>query len=89
MSIELSQLSADVVEMRDALQILIAGLQQVTASITTQTSMLEEILDAVSAEPPEDSPLTRMLQELIALGERNGQALERIERRLPAQRLDA
>jgi hypothetical protein len=86
---ELSQLSVDVVEMRETMEILIAGLKQVSGGIENQTTMLREILDAVSAEPPTDSPLIRLLQELVAIGERNEQLLQRIDGRLSRQRFDA
>ena len=58
------------------------GLSEVTASLAVQTEMLRQILLAVSAEPPADSPLMDLLKALVALAEGNSATLDRIDRQV-------
>lgn len=74
-----AELTEAVLEMRDALHSLTAGCGQLAGAIETQTQLLVEIKEAVTAEPQGESPIVSLLKRLVDLGAANAAALSRIE----------
>lgn len=73
------ELTEAVLEMRDALHSLTAGCGQLAGAIETQTQLLIEIKEAVTAEPQGENPIVSLLKRLVDLGEANAAALSRFE----------
>jgi hypothetical protein len=78
-----AELTEAVLEMRDALHSLTAGCSELAGAIETQTKLLVEIKEAVTAEPQSESPLAALLKRLVELGEANAAALARLEQAGP------
>ncbi len=74
-----AELTDAVLEMRDALHSLTAGCGELAGAIETQTKLLVEIREAVTAEPQGESPIVTLLKRMVNLGEANAAALARIE----------
>jgi len=74
-----AELTEAVLEMRDAIHTLTAGCRELAGAIETQTQLLVEIKEAVTAEPVGESPLVALLKRLVELGEANTATLARLE----------
>jgi hypothetical protein len=69
---------AEVQELKEAFLIQAQGLRQVVEALNLQNAMLSQILEAVSAEPSEDSPLAALLRQLVAVADQHTEALAAI-----------
>jgi hypothetical protein len=78
-----AELTEAVLEMRDALHSLTAGCSELAEAIATQTKLLVEIKEAVTAEPRGENPIVALLKRLVELGEANAAVLARLEQAGP------
>jgi hypothetical protein len=78
-----AELTEAVLEMRDAIHTLTAGCGELAEAIETQTKLLVEIKEAVTAEPRGENQIVALLKRLVELGEANAAALARLEQARP------
>jgi hypothetical protein len=77
-------------ELTEAISLWNVGMREVIESLETQATMLRDILQAVTIEPSDDSPLTQLLRQLVSTANQHtGQlsaiaaSLDRLHQRLP------
>jgi hypothetical protein len=74
------QIADEVRGLREALGAQNAGLVRILGVLASQTTMLERILTAVTAEPEGPSPLAESLAAIVQLLEQQSTNLDRIGR---------
>jgi hypothetical protein len=73
------ELAAGMTEVKQTVEAQTAGLLKMLGVLATQTSMLKDILAAVTAEPEGESPLLQALKKIAAILEWQSAKLEHIE----------
>lgn len=78
-------------ELAEAIRIWEVGMRDIGDGIQRQSSMLADILGAVTVEPGEDTPLTQLLRQLVSTNDLHTNqlaaitaSLDRLHQRLPA-----
>ena len=78
-------------ELTEAIRIWDVGMRDIADGIQRQSTMLADILTAVTIEPDEEAPLTRLLRQLVSTSDLHtnqlaaiAASLDRLHQRLSA-----